>query len=58
VYERDPQNIIGILHYKDLFPLWYRIRTAARLNAPLPQLLLRALLHKPVWFPRASRLAR
>ncbi len=58
VYERDPQNIIGILHYKDLFPLWYRIRTAARLNAPLPQLLLRALLHKPVVVPESKPLSQ
>jgi CBS domain containing-hemolysin-like protein len=58
VYERDPQNIIGILHYKDLFPLWYRIRTAARLNAPLPQMLLRALLHKPVVVPESKPLSQ
>jgi putative hemolysin len=46
VYEHKPEQIVGILHCKDLLPVWQRIRMAARTNAPLPPFQLRPLLRK------------
>jgi putative hemolysin len=44
VYEGNPEKIIGILHYKDLLPVWEERRQAIRLGRPsrafrLPRLL-------------------
>ncbi|MGA2324838.1 MAG: hemolysin family protein [Bryobacteraceae bacterium] len=56
VFEGEPQNIVGILHYKDLLPLWRRIRIAGRFNTPVPELNLRALLHKHLVVPESKPL--
>ena len=56
VYEGEPQNVAGILHYKDLLPVWRRMRIAGRSNAPAPDLNLRALLHKALVVPESKPL--
>jgi CBS domain containing-hemolysin-like protein len=55
VYEDKPENIIGMLHYKDLLPLWQRLRPA-RMNMPAPPFRLRALLRKPLVVPESKPL--
>jgi CBS domain containing-hemolysin-like protein len=56
VYEDGPEHIIGMLHSKDLLPLWQRRRSAARLDAPLPAFDLRALLRRPLVAPESKPL--
>jgi CBS domain containing-hemolysin-like protein len=56
VYERSPEQIVGILHYKDLLPVWQRTRSAARLNVPAPAFRLGALLRKHLVVPESKPL--
>lgn len=56
VYENQPEHIIGILHYKDLLPVWERQRVAERLRAPLPLFRLRAMLRKHPVVPESKPL--
>jgi CBS domain containing-hemolysin-like protein len=56
VYENEHQHIIGILHSKDLLPVCQRMRTASRLNAPIPPFRLRNLLHKHIVVPESKPL--
>jgi CBS domain containing-hemolysin-like protein len=56
VYEDKPEEIIGILHYKDLLPLWQRMRSAARMNMPASPFRLRPLLRKPLVVPESKPL--
>jgi CBS domain containing-hemolysin-like protein len=58
VYDTEPQNIIGILHSKDLLAVCQRMRTATRLNAPAPPFRLRALLHKHIVVPESKPLGQ
>ncbi len=58
VYENEPQNIIGILHSKDLLPACQRMRAALRLNAPIPPFRLRSLLHKHIVVPESKPLSQ
>ncbi len=54
VYERSPEHVIGIIHYKDLMPIWYRTRMAARLNQPPPPFRLRAILRRHLVVPESK----
>ncbi len=56
VYEHTPEKIVGILHYKDLLPVWQRMRLAARTNAPLPPFQLRPLLRRHLVVPESKPL--
>jgi putative hemolysin len=56
VYEHKPEQIVGILHYKDLLPAWQRLRLAARTNSPAPPFQLRPLLRKPLVVPESKPL--
>ncbi len=58
VYEDHPENIIGILYYKDLLPIWLRSRQAARANLPPPPFRLRALLRRHVVVPESKPLSQ
>jgi CBS domain containing-hemolysin-like protein len=55
VYEDKPENIIGMLHYKDLLPLWQRLRSA-QMNMPAPPFRVRPLLRKPLVVPESKPL--
>ena len=55
VYEDKRENIIGLLHYKDLLPLWQRLRPA-RMDLPAPPFRLRPLLRKPLVVPESKPL--
>jgi CBS domain containing-hemolysin-like protein len=56
VYEDRPERLIGMLHSKDLLPLWQRQRNAARDGAPPPAFDLRALLRRPLVAPESKPL--
>jgi putative hemolysin len=58
VYEGEPQNIIGILHAKDLLPICQKMRTALRLNAPAPPFRVRSLLYKHIVVPESKPLSQ
>jgi CBS domain containing-hemolysin-like protein len=45
VYEGSPEHIIGILHVKDLWPLWQQQRRAYREGRPFRDVPLRSFLH-------------
>ena len=54
VYEHKPEEIVGILHYKDLLPLWQRTQLAARMNTPAPPFQMRALLRRHMVVPESK----
>ena len=56
VYEHAPEQIIGILHYKDLLREWMRRRTATRLHQPVRPFRLRVLLRKHLVVPESKPL--
>jgi len=56
VYRNQPEQVIGILHYKDLLPVWERQRMAERLHAPVPPFRLGALLRKHPVVPESKPL--
>jgi putative hemolysin len=56
VYEKQPHEIAGILHYKDLLREWRRRNIAARLGRPLPPFRLRPLLRKALVVPESKPL--
>ncbi len=58
VYENEPQNIIGILHSKDIIAVCQQMRAAVRLNAPIPPFRLRSLLHRHFVVPESKPLGQ
>jgi CBS domain containing-hemolysin-like protein len=56
VFAGGPEEIIGILHYKDLLPLWQRSQAAARTHTPLPPFRLAALVRKHLVVPESKPL--
>jgi CBS domain containing-hemolysin-like protein len=56
VYAGSPENIIGILHYKDMLPVWQSIRAAARAHTPPPTFHLADLVRKPLVVPESKPL--
>lgn len=56
VYQDRPENLIGMLHSKDLLVLWQRQRNAAREGAAPPPFALRALLRRPLVAPESKPL--
>jgi CBS domain containing-hemolysin-like protein len=56
VYQERPEQIIGILHYKDVMRHIETIRSAARRNRPAPEFHLRWLLRKHLVVPETKPL--
>ncbi|HVX66656.1 MAG TPA: hemolysin family protein [Bryobacteraceae bacterium] len=56
VYEASPEKIVGILHYKDLLPVWQRARSAGRMSTPPTVFRLRSLIRKPLVVPESKPL--
>ena len=56
VYENEPENIIGIVHYKDLLTLWHNRRVATEKRRPVPRFDLRLLMRKPFVVPETKPL--
>jgi CBS domain containing-hemolysin-like protein len=56
VYEKQPHEIAGIVHYKDLLREWRRRNIAARLGRPLSQFRLRPLMRSALVVPESKPL--
>jgi len=56
VYEGKPENIIGVVHYKDLLRAWQERKTATERRQPMPQFRLRPYLMQPLVAPETKPL--
>jgi len=54
VYEEKPEQIIGLLHYKDLLPVWEERREAIRVGRPSRAFRIRRLLRKHLVVPETK----
>jgi CBS domain containing-hemolysin-like protein len=58
VYEKTPEHIIGILHYKDLLPVWEERRRAVRMGRPSRPFQIRRLMRKHTVVPETKPLSQ
>lgn len=58
VYERSPENILGIVYAKDLIDVWHRRRAATASRRPAPVYDLRRLLRQPPVVPETKPLTQ
>ena len=58
VYQGSPEKIIGILHYKDLLPVWEERRNAIRSGRPSRSFRIGRLLRQPVVVPETKPLSQ
>jgi CBS domain containing-hemolysin-like protein len=56
VYDRQPENIIGIIHYKDLIRVWEERRGAIERRRPVRPFRLRRVIRKPLVVPETKPL--
>ncbi len=54
VYEGQPEQIVGILYYKDLLPVWEERRAAIRASRPARVFRLQRLLRKHMVVPETK----
>jgi len=54
VYEGKPEQIVGLLHYKDLLPVWEERREAIRAGRPSRAFRIRRLLRKHLVVPETK----
>jgi CBS domain containing-hemolysin-like protein len=58
VYEGKAEHIIGVLHYKDLLPVWEERRNAIRAGRPSRAFRVRSLMRKILVVPETKPLAQ
>ena len=58
VYDEAPEKIIGILHYKDLLPIWEERRQAIRLGRPSRSFRMARLLRRHLVVPESKPLSQ
>jgi putative hemolysin len=58
VYEGQPEQIVGILYYKDLLPVWEERRAAIRADRPPRVFRLRRLMRKHLVVPETKPVAQ
>jgi len=58
VYDEKPEQIIGLLHYKDLLPVWEERREAVRMGRPSRAFRIRRLLRKHLVVPETKPLGQ
>jgi putative hemolysin len=58
VYERTPERIIGILHYKDLLPVWEERRRAIRSGRPSRSFRVTRLIRRHLVVPETKPLSQ
>ena len=56
VYHQTPERIVGVLHYKDLLPLWEERRAAIRRGRPARNFVITRLMRKPLIVPETKPL--
>jgi putative hemolysin len=58
VYDETPEKIIGILHYKDLLPIWQERRNAIRTGRPSRAFRIERLLRPHLVVPETKPLSQ
>ncbi|MGP8247712.1 MAG: hemolysin family protein [Bryobacteraceae bacterium] len=58
VYQGSPERIVGILHYKDLLPVWEERRDAIRSGRPSRSFRISRLLRQPLVAPETKPLSQ
>ena len=58
VYEEKPEQIVGILYYKDLLPVWEERRTAIRMGRPPRVFRVSRLMRKHLVVPETKPLSQ
>ena len=58
VYDETPEKIIGILHYKDLLPIWQERRSAIRTGRPSRAFRIERLLRPHLVVPETKVLSQ
>jgi putative hemolysin len=58
VYEVEPEKIIGVLHYKDLLPVWEERRISIRTGRPTRSFRMSRLLRQPLVVPETKPLSQ
>jgi CBS domain containing-hemolysin-like protein len=56
VYEKHPENLIGIVHFKDLIRVWEERRMSQERKRPARPFRLRRILRKPLVVPETKPL--
>ena len=56
VYEKQPENLIGIVHFKDLIRVWEERRIGQEKKRPVRPFRLRRILRKPLVVPETKPL--
>ena len=56
VYEERPEKIIGVVHFKDLLPIWEERLLSAREGRTPRRFVLRRLMRKPLFVPETKPL--
>jgi putative hemolysin len=56
VYEKAPENITGVVHFKDLIRVWEERRMAQENKRPVRPFRLRRILRKPLVIPETKAL--
>jgi putative hemolysin len=56
VYEKKPENIIGIVHFKDLIQVWEERRAGLERKRPVRPFRLRRIIRKPLVVPETKTL--
>jgi putative hemolysin len=56
IYEKAPENITGVVHFKDLIRVWEERRMAQETKRPVRPFRLRRILRKPLVIPETKAL--
>lgn len=56
VYEKRPENLVGLVHFKDLIRVWEERRLAQERKRPVRPFRLRRILRKPLVVPETKPL--
>jgi CBS domain containing-hemolysin-like protein len=54
VYETQPENLIGIVHFRDLLQVWFQRRLSTERRRSVPPFHLRQYLRKPLVIPETK----
>lgn len=57
VYRERPENIVGIVHFRDLLEVWHQRRMATERRRAVPQFRLEQHLRKPLVVPETKPLS-
>ena len=58
VYEKTPEKIVGLLHYKDLLPVWEERRIAIRASRPSQAFRISRLMRPLLFVPQTKEVSQ